>query len=168
MREGGEKSNERNAAEQWSDQLIDLDQRDQKTRSDKNQCCAKRGGNTKTELQVVRFPEQTGHILDRVGLPTPDRYGFEGLGIAVVRSDGSVGFVFEDTGITCLVQSACRSVKGQSRQEVCQVHVRNFMSNDKNGFPCIYCSQNIGFIHALPVGKPCLASSQRSANSDAR
>ena len=59
MREG-EKSNERNATEQWSDQLIDFDQRDQKTRSDKNQRCAKRGGNTKTELQVVRFPEQTG------------------------------------------------------------------------------------------------------------
>ena len=74
-----------------------LDQHAQQTRSDKNQRCAKRGrSNTKTELQVVRFPEQIRSVLDMVGLAVP-MLRVWCFGIAVVRSDGCVGFVFEDT-----------------------------------------------------------------------
>ena len=60
MRDWDEITSERNGAEQRGDQLIDFDQRTQQSRSNKNQRCAKRGGNTKTEFHVVRFPEQTG------------------------------------------------------------------------------------------------------------
>ena len=155
-------SGERDDAEEREEQLdVDgvLDQHAQQTRSDKNQRRTDGRSNAKTEFHVVRFPEQIRSVGDVVGRCCLDDHRVWCFGISLVRCNACVGFIRDSSTLTVGVQA---------QQKRLRIHVTASEDGTKSVYPVVYCSQNIGFIHALPVGKPCLASSQRSANSDAR